>query len=140
MAPFGLHAARAYWDGDAYAHIRRGLDWLFGDNELGTSLVEEGDGVIWRAVQRDGSIGDGSYGVPLTTLWRRRMAGIGLGALGNLRRSSARLEVLRECRTYHLGWVLFAGDALEHAERAQAAAPPNGREVARMSEARGTLR
>jgi hypothetical protein len=140
MAPFGLHAARVCWDGDVDGHIRRGLDWLFGDNELGTSLVEEGDGVIWRAIQREGSIGDGSYGVPPTTLWRRRMTGIGLGALGGLRRSSGGLEVLRECRTYHLGWVLFACEALEHAERAQAAAPPNGREVARVSEARGTPR
>jgi hypothetical protein len=140
MAPFGLHAARAFWDGDADAHIRRGLDWLFGDNELGTSLVEERDGVIWRAIQRDGSIGDGSYGVPPTTLWRRRMTGIGLGLLGGLRRSSAGLEVLRECRTYHLGWVLLAGEALEHAEGGGVAAPRDARQVESVSEAHSTGR
>ncbi len=140
MGPFGLHSARGCWEGDTDAHIRRGLDWLFGENELGTSLVEESKGVIWRAIQRDGSVHDGSYGVPPTTLWRRRMTGMGLGALGGLRRSSARLEMLRECRTYHLGWVLLASEALEHAENGQAAAPPNGRQVARMSETHSTRR
>jgi hypothetical protein len=140
MGPFGLHAARAYWDGDTDAHIRRGLDWLFGDNELGTSLVDEGEGAIWRAIQREHSISEGDYGVPANTLWRRRMTGIGLRALAGLRPSSARLEMLRECRTYHLGWVLFASEALERAERGQAAAPSNGREVARLSETHSTRR
>lgn len=34
-------------------HIERGLDWLFGDNELQRSLVDEQLGVIWRAVEPD---------------------------------------------------------------------------------------
>lgn len=34
------------------ANIIRGLAWLFGDNELTTSLVDEATGVIWRAVDR----------------------------------------------------------------------------------------
>ncbi|MCJ7822067.1 MAG: hypothetical protein MUQ26_03135, partial [Armatimonadetes bacterium] len=140
MAPFGLHAARAYWDGDTDAHIRRGLDCLFGDNELGVSLVDEEQGVIWRAIQREDSISDGDYGAPSRTLWRRKLTGLGLGVLGRLRHPSDRLEVLRECRTYHLGWVLFASEALEHAESGQAAAPTDGGRVARMSETHSTRR
>ena len=140
MAPFGLHAARACWDGDTDAHIRRGLDCLFGDNELGISLVDESEGVIWRAIQREDSISDGDYGAPSRTLWRRKLTGLGLDMLGQLRPPSDRLEILRECRTYHLGWVLFASEALEHAENAQAAAPPDGPPIARMSETHGTRR
>lgn len=33
--------------------IARGIEWLFGDNELSTSLVDEEAGVIWRAIQQD---------------------------------------------------------------------------------------
>jgi len=118
MAPFGLEAARAWWPGDVDAQIRRGLDWLFGDNELGVCLVDKQKGVIWRAIQRTDSRSDGDYGVPPGTLWRRRMTGLGLGCLGGLRSRSRQLMVLRECRTYHLGWVLFASEALERAENA----------------------
>lgn len=118
MAPFGLDAARAWWPSDVGAHIRRGLDWLFGDNELGVSLVDEQNGVIWRAIQRSDSRADGDWGVPAGTLWRRRMTGLGLGFLGKLRPRSEQLVVLRECRSYHLGWVLFASEALERAESA----------------------
>jgi hypothetical protein len=118
MAPFGLEAARAWWAGDVDAQIRRGLDWLFGDNELGVSLADEQRGVIWRAVQRSDSCPDGDYGVPQGTLWRRRITGLGMGFLGGLWPRSKQLVVLRECRTYHLGWVLFASEALERAENA----------------------
>jgi len=31
--------------------VNRGLGWLFGQNELGQSLVDEQAGVIWRAIQ-----------------------------------------------------------------------------------------
>jgi hypothetical protein len=116
MAPFGLDAARAWWPCDVDAQIRKGLDWLFGDNELGVSLVDERGGVIWRAIQRSDSLSDGDYGVPPGTLWRRRMTGLGLGFLGGLRSRSEQLVILRECRTYHLGWVLFASEALERVE------------------------
>jgi len=120
MVPFGLEAARSLWPGDVGAHTRRGLDWLFGENELGVSLVDEQRGVIWRAIQRSDSNSDGDWGVPPGTLWRRRMTGLGLGFLGGLRPRSDRLVVLRECRSYHLGWVLFASRALERAESASA--------------------
>jgi hypothetical protein len=116
MAPFGLDAARAWWPSNVGAHIRKGLDWLFGDNELGASLVDEQRGVIWRAIQRSDSDSDGDYGVPAGTLWRRRMTGLGLGLLGGIRHRSEQLVMLRECRSYHLGWVLFASEALERAE------------------------
>jgi hypothetical protein len=120
MAPFGLDAARAWWPSNVGAHIRKGLDWLFGDNELGASLVDEQRGVIWRAIQRSDSDSDGDYGVPAGTLWRRRMTGLGLGLLGGIRHRSEQLVMLRECRSYHLGWVLFASEALERAESAGA--------------------
>ena len=41
--------------GDARYRVRvaLGLSWLFGENELRTSLVDENNGVIWRAIQRE---------------------------------------------------------------------------------------
>ena len=38
-------------DLDLPDHFRRGLDWLFGDNELGESLVDVESDVIWRAIR-----------------------------------------------------------------------------------------
>lgn len=38
------------------ANTVRGLTWLFGDNELTTSLVDEAAGVIWRAIDRPNGV------------------------------------------------------------------------------------
>lgn len=116
MAPFCLYAARAFTKMEVAAHLRRGLDWLFGENELGESLVDVDRDIIWRAIQRADSLSDGEYGVPENTLRRRRAVGLGLGFLANRWPLTERLVMLRESRSYHLGWVLFAREALLAAE------------------------
>jgi hypothetical protein len=42
------------WTGEPRyaAAATRGVSWLFGENELGTSLVDEKAGVIWRAIEK----------------------------------------------------------------------------------------
>ena len=84
--------------------VARGVDWLFGRNELGESLVDEERGVVWRSIRRRG--------------WRRRVVlplkAASLARLGQGRDLGARLarpsdlEVDRECRPYHLGFCLYA--------------------------------
>ena len=116
MGPFCFWAARELTNSDLAEHFRRGLDWLFGDNELNESLVDEEAGVIRRSIQRADSLSDGDYGVPLNTLRRRRLVGLGLGPLQYRYPMTERLAVLRESRAYAFGWLLYAVEALQAAE------------------------
>jgi hypothetical protein len=88
-----------------------GLAWMEGDNELGRPLVNK-DAFVYRAIQRRGSDPDGIFGIG-------RGAGRAIGAGWGLRHPPPRtnadprsLEVLRECRPYHLGWILLARSLL----------------------------
>ncbi len=105
MGPFCFWAARDLTKVNLAEHFRRGLDWLFGENELGESLVQEELGLVWRAIQRADSNSDGDYGVPLNTLRRRRMVGLGLGPLQYRYPMTERLVLLREARAYAFGWM-----------------------------------
>ena len=50
--PLALAEVEAAAGHDRYReNVARGLDWVFGNNELGTPLVDEGLGVIWRGVE-----------------------------------------------------------------------------------------
>jgi hypothetical protein len=117
LAPFGELGLRPYDEA-----LGLGLDWLYGANELGVSLVEEDPPLIPRCIQRKGSEADGIYGIS--------RAGFARVIAGSLRPASVkdakhespdRLEVLRECRSYHLGWLLCA-----HALTERAVAGANG--------------
>ncbi len=112
MGPFCFWAARDLTQIDLAAHFRRGLDWLFGENELGESLVQEERGLVWRAIQRADSLSDGEYGVPLNTMRRRRVVGLGLGPLQYRYPMTERLVMLQESRAYCFGWILFAARGL----------------------------
>lgn len=90
--------------GDYRPALIRGLRWVTGDNELGESLVDPTHGLIYRAIQRRGADADGFAG------WsQRQRAAVYLAAVANRRlRAPRNVEVLRECRSYHLGWLLLA--------------------------------
>jgi hypothetical protein len=85
--------------------VDRGLQWLFGANELGVGLVVWGDKVIWRDIEPK---------FPASNL---RYLSVGLSALGVA--ESARILDLRlgyrvrhEMRPYELGWLLYGlGDS-----------------------------
>lgn len=111
LSPFGELGQRPYDDA-----LALGLDWLYGENELSVSLVDDGPPFIPRCIQRAGSDADGTYG-----LSRRGFAGVLAGQLrppadgGGKQAAPSDLEVLRECRSYHLGWVLCAHALTERA-------------------------
>ncbi len=109
MASMALLPATRLQQGDYRAPLTAGVRWVTGDNELGESLVDPQAGLIYRSIQRPGGDADGLAG------WsRRQRRAAGIAALsGRTRRAPREFELLRECRSYHLGWQLLAA-AMAH--------------------------
>jgi hypothetical protein len=111
MALAPLHALGA----GAYREpLELGLRWLSGDNELGESLIDEQTGLIVRCIQRRGSDADAFGGMSRRNRIESVLASYGMlrPAGTNARRPT--LEILRECRSYHLGWLLYAAELARH--------------------------
>jgi hypothetical protein len=85
-----------------------GLGWLLGGNELGESLVSRHPNLIFRCIQRRGSDPDGISGMSRRGRARAIAASVGLLPTRGGRARRGSLEILRECRSYHLGWLLYA--------------------------------
>jgi hypothetical protein len=80
--------------------IQKSYRWLFGQNQLGATMLAPEPFQTYRSIRRPGE---------------RRRAAAFLRGLGHAaRRSQAsllppgRLEVNRECRSYEMGWILYA--------------------------------
>ena len=104
MAAMALLAAGRFMVSDYLAALTVGVRWIWGENELDRCLVDRDAAMIYRAIQRTGGDADGFAG------WsRRQRAAASLAAIsGHARGTPASLEVLAECRSYHLGWLLLA--------------------------------
>jgi hypothetical protein len=77
--------------------IERSVRWVHGENELGLRFyLEEPDFFAYRAIERN----EGLTKARRYARWlaRRRDAGV----------PPDQLRVNRECRSYHLGWILYA--------------------------------
>jgi hypothetical protein len=101
MAPAFLHHAEAHGVAGARTSLVKGFNWLFGDNQLGVSMLHPAKHMFYRSQLRRGELN--------TTAWR------GLRSLANAlsRRSDSadryrRLVLRRECRSYELGWILWS--------------------------------
>ncbi len=101
MAPMALLEASAAVDRCFTESIERGLQWVFGANELNESAVLREKGLIVRDIHRRG-VGRIRRMIK-GTLWccGRRTDHKDLP-------SSTRFDVNKECRPYHLGWILYA--------------------------------
>jgi hypothetical protein len=119
MAFLGLVEIERLGGGSFMAALELGLDWLGGANELGTSLVDGDPPLINRCIQRSGSDADGSYGLSSAN-YRGAVARSLVPAIGRDRVAAGPegFEVLRECRSYHLGWLLYAHALIERAAAA----------------------
>ena len=95
--------------GGRYANaLWRGLLWVDGANELGRSLVDRERNLVVRCIQRVGSHADAPSGMSRRALAAAQLASWGVGRPVGPRAEPSRLEILYECRPYHLGWLLYA--------------------------------
>lgn len=86
--------------GEAKRAIENSYRWLFGQNELQEFMMLDSPFFIYRSIRRKTkferagryvrALGSRIFGLRATTL------------------PAERLEINRECRSYHIGWLLFA--------------------------------
>jgi len=93
MAPMALTALQNACGTDFRGPIEKGLGWIYGANELQQDLTDESENLIWRCV-----------GQRRFDVYRGYLS----AALGRNRGIARDLQVLYECRPYHLGWLLYA--------------------------------
>lgn len=100
MGPMCLFDLAESGGPDAIEAIRRSVDWLVAPPELATRLIEPEADVIWRKIGRTD---------PARLVRRLRATTTRVRPAWRIRaldRAFPPLVVDRECRPYHLGWVL----------------------------------
>lgn len=107
MAFMALLPVERLGEGSYREPLALGLDWLSDRNELSIDLVRRDPPIIFRNIQRVGSDADAMFGISRANLARVVARSLHPGA-DRTDATPDRLEVLRECRPYHLGWLLHA--------------------------------
>jgi hypothetical protein len=100
MAPLFLLPALDSGIGEARTAIENSYRWIFGNNELQALMILDNPFFIYRSIRRKAKF----------ERERRYMRALASRALG-MRAEKAPvkcLEINRECRSYHIGWLLFA--------------------------------
>lgn len=100
MAPAFLHHADKHGDIDAREAVRRGFFWVLGENELGASMLVPEHGIILRSHMRIEGRQRERRALRAVINWAMGRASSPLGP--------DRVTVDRECRSYHLGWILWS--------------------------------
>ena len=100
MAPMAFHELRAATGVDSNEIVNRGLKWLYGENELGTNMIDGNNGLIYRSIRRK------SIQARVSLYCRTLMSVTGVSLHKEPHPSS--LEINPTCRPYHLGWILEA--------------------------------
>jgi hypothetical protein len=101
MAPMFLQIAEQRGLPGAREAIVRGFEWLFGHNQLGRSMLVPELGMFYRSILRKGE---------LTEKHRRVARAVTNRLLGRKDPliPADGLMLRQECRSYHLGWVLYS--------------------------------
>jgi hypothetical protein len=106
MAMIGLDSlSQATGDPTYRAAAVRGMDWIYGQNELGVRMFDPKAGMIYRSIRRKQRFHRARQA--------RNAAAVYIGA-GPRPASPRHLEVNRTMRPYHLGWILEAWCGREH--------------------------
>ncbi len=100
MAPMAFHELYAATGVDSKEIVNRGLKWLYGENELGTDMIDGNKGLIYRSIRRK------SIQARASLYLRTLVSVTGISLHTEPRPSS--LEINLTCRPYHLGWILEA--------------------------------
>ena len=95
MAPMALFALGEAAQADFNEPICKGLQWIYGNNELGLDLRHISQNTIWRGIYRK-----------RIKIYSRAISSL-LTSSGDAE-SHDDLTVRFECRPYHLGWLLYA--------------------------------
>jgi len=95
MAPMAFFALGETVESDFRPWIFKGLQWIYGDNELEEDLFDSSARMIWRSIYRKDYMKH--WDAALALLFAREDDG-----------PHTDLAVLRECRPYHFGWLLYA--------------------------------
>jgi hypothetical protein len=102
MAPMALLAVDEAAATDHSSYIEKGLRWLNGQNELCEKMIKPDKGVIWRDIHRR----------EIGKMYRWVRDGLIAGGLRKAHQLAGRnlfgFSVNRQCRPYHLGWILYA--------------------------------
>jgi len=102
MAPMAIMASDRLTGQNHSREIERGLRWLWGQNELNECLVLYDAGLIWRDIEK-------REPAKISRSVRALLCVANLKLLHTLAgRSFLGFRVNRECRPYHLGWILYA--------------------------------
>lgn len=100
MAPMALMETTLAGGRTFHTEISRGLHWIFGSNELHTSLVMESQNLILRDIHKP------DFGRIRRAM---RSAAWTWGLINRTKNSRPSVFVVNsECRPYHLGWILYA--------------------------------
>ncbi len=100
MAPFFLLEAFDQGYEEFKQPLVKGFRWVLGENELGQKMVSKTERLIWRSAFRR---------EPLGKLVRfGRALGVSYAGLKSGIVSENTLRMNRECRSYELGWALWA--------------------------------
>lgn len=109
MAFMGLVPVEKLGEGSYTEALTLGVEWLDERNELSLSLVDEDPPFICRNIQRVGSDADAPFGISRANFYRTVARSLRPGSVSDRTVAApAELEPLRECRSYHLGWLLYA--------------------------------
>lgn len=98
MAPMAFLALSQASGLDYNRPVQKGLEWIWGKNELGVDMRSFPNNTIWRCICQSA----------LRRYWSEL-----LGLVAGMPHSPGELKVLYECRPYHLGWLLY-GFSLEN--------------------------
>jgi hypothetical protein len=102
MGPMALGKLSRVGKKDYHESIARSFHWLYGDNELGVSMINWEKNWIIRAIQRKPIFYKPSYHL---NLLRSRFSQTGLRSEKKL--AFGGMETLDETRPYHMGWMLL---------------------------------
>lgn len=107
MAPMALIAIQQGGGGDFGSPLSRSVSWI-SRNELARPMADAGQAFVARCIQRTGGDPEGRHGVSRGVRTAAVLRSLGRQHDGRHGRRASELEVLLECRPYHLGWILYA--------------------------------